>query len=144
MRTETINASDGATVTLVVPPLPGQCWEAMRIPSQGAKFGAAIGLLLAAGGIAVPGRDKSWRPTPLHRHRGTFEDWGWHVYNAVCVITGWSPFLLDRVGMAAIALMSEAFITAEDLEAADGFFSGPLLSSEDSDPSEPTDNEPQT
>jgi hypothetical protein len=46
--------------------------------------------------------------------------------------------------MAAIALMSEAFITAEDLEAADGFFSGQLLSAEDPEPNEPTDSEPQT
>ena len=143
MRTETITASDGITVTLVVPPLPGQCWEAMRIESQGAKFGAAVGLLLAAGGVSVPGRSSPWRPNPLHKFRGSFEAWGWCVYNAACVVTTWSPFLLDRVGMAAIALMSEEFITAADLEVADGFFSGPLLSAEEPDPSGQTDNKPQ-
>ena len=129
MRTETITASDGRSVVLVVPPLPGQCWEAVRIESHTARSGAALGLLLAAGGITSPDKPsgKPWRPIALHRHRGGMETWGYAVFNAVANHTGWDPMAVSGVADMAFVLMTDETLSGEDVESAQGFFSAPFL-----------------
>jgi hypothetical protein len=130
MRTETINASDGRTIRLVVPPLPGQCWEALRIQSATARSGAALGLLLAAGAIETPqdgGKVGKWRPPALQSHRGSMEDWGYTVFNAVKAHTGWGVALVSGLADAALVLVMGETISGEEVDRAAGFFSAPFL-----------------
>lgn len=128
MRTETITAGDGRSIRLVVPPLPGQCWEAMRIQSATARSGAALGLLLAAGGIESPGSNgRPWRPLPLAKHRGSMEEWGYSVWNAVKAHTGWGVVSVSALADAALVLMTDTIISGEEVDRAAGFFSAPFL-----------------
>jgi hypothetical protein len=129
MRTEIITAGDGRSVHLAVPPLPGQCWEAMRIESATARSGAALGLLLAAGGVFTPDKAKGrpWRPTPLHRHRGDMASWGYSVFNAVSSHTGWDALVVSSLADSAFVLMADEVLSGEDIESARGFFSAPFL-----------------
>lgn len=132
MRTETITAGDGRRVVLVVPPLPGQCWEAMRIQSATARSGAALGLLLAAGGVETPqdgGKVGKWRPKPLHRFRGGMEEWGYSVFNETKAHTGWPVLTVSALADSALVLLTDETISGEEVDRASGFFSAPFLES---------------
>lgn len=130
MRTETITAGDGRTIRLVVPPLPGQCWEALRIQSATARSAAALGLLLQAGSVDTPKDGEKvhkWRPPPLAKHRGDMESWGYVVFNAVKNHTGWPVASVSGLCDAALVLMMDETLSGEEVDRAAGFFSAPFL-----------------